>query len=197
MRVILFVTLFLTPLFLEAKEAPFTQNSYYGGFGWKTFQMGRTQSSALVNGGTVRLNAGLYIPSKNIKLEFSASMAGGLGYKKYLNGQEIENSIDIGLLDYSASLSYGIGKRRACFDAYPFVLLGAGFKEVSYDVSRYYLPTLQLGFGFSIRSGGLEFFAKFAQDMLFNTQSFSVSGGDTISLQNFNGSLEVGFNHAF
>lgn len=151
----------------------------------------------MVDGGTVRINAGLYLPAQNIKIEFSGSIAGAISYKKYLNGVEIENDADIGFLDYGVSVAYGIGKREACFDSFPYLLAGIGMKRVSYDLKKIDLPALQFGIGFSIRSGGLEFFAKFTEEMQFNTQDFTLVNGDVIALQNFNGSLEVGLNHVF
>lgn len=191
------MSLFLLLPTLQAKSQ-FTENEFYTGFGWKTFGLGYTDNEkTLVNGGAVRVNAGLFIPTKNIKLEFAASLSGGLGYKDYINGVEVENKVDISLQDYTASIAYGTGKKIASFDSFPFVLLGAGAKVVTYNDLEIVLPSVQVAIGFSIRTNHIEFFAKFSDDLLFNLQKFTLDNGDIIAIKRNGAGLEVGFNYVF
>ena len=199
-KLILVPLFLLTQLISQENNSTFITNNIYAGFGWKTFQLGQLNDAenTLVNGDGVLLTLGMYFPKQNLKLELSASVLGYLAYKEYDGtGFVIDYNSDIKESDYAISVAYGAGYRNDTFYAFPFLYLGAGAKTITYDSSTITLPMTQVGFGFSIRHEPVEFFCKFYYDILLDTQNFTTASGDTIEMQSFNGSLEVGLNYLF
>ena len=195
-RFILVPLFLLSQLLAEDNVTAFTQSNYYLGFGWKTFQLGSVYNeTAVVNGDGILLILGKYYPKYDLKIEVSASALGYLEYK-LADGSGYNN--DIQERDYGINIAYGGGHRNDILYMFPHFIVGAGAKVITDELAgTFTLPMLQAGVGLSVRHEKIEFFVKYYYDVLFNTQTFTTTNGDTIDMNTVNGSLEVGLNYLF